>query len=118
MIPIKILPKEKLKLKVVYRGKERKKEESVLTCKIITGKISTREVKIPFSCEVVQCPLEFSCYKIDYPVLQIEENYLSNFEIKNVSHEEQVFEFFHLEYQISGLSILPLVHRLAPQQTV
>ncbi len=118
MIPIKVLPREKLKVSLVYRGKEKKREESTLVVKIITGKISTREVKIPFNCEVVGCPLEFSCHKVDYPVLQIEESHLTNFEIKNVSQEDQAFEFFQLEYEICGLSLLPMVHRLKPQQHV
>ena len=67
----------------------------MLICKIITGKISTREIKIPFNCEVISCPLEFSTYKINYPVLQEEESYLTNFEIKNNSKDEtMIFEFF------------------------
>ena len=69
MIPFVVLPKEQFKLNLVYRGKEKKKEDNILICKIISGSISTKEIKIPFNCEVVKCPLEFSNYKIDYPVL-------------------------------------------------
>ena len=68
-IPIKILPNEKFNLNLIYRGKEKKREESFLICKIITGNISTREIKIPFSCEVIVCPLNFSNLKIDFQAL-------------------------------------------------
>lgn len=57
---------------MIYRsGKviDNKKDEGYLHCKIITGTISTRDIRIPYSCEIKKSPLEFSAMKIDIPVL-------------------------------------------------
>lgn len=51
LIPIKLLPKEKFETTLVYRkGKvlDNKKDEGYLRCKIITGTISTRDIRIPY----------------------------------------------------------------------
>ena len=68
-MPIKLLPKEEFDLNLIYRsGKvlDNKKDEGFLRCKIITGTISTRDIRIPYSCDIVKCPLEFSSYLFTY----------------------------------------------------
>ena len=60
-----MLPKEKVLLNFVYRstsvpGVDKKKDESFLKCKIITGNISTKEIKIPYIADTMKCPLEFT----------------------------------------------------------
>ena len=69
LIPLNILPKSKLETHLVYRAKNIKKDEAFLTCKIVTGKISTKDIRIPYSCEIIKCPLEFNILKVDMPVL-------------------------------------------------
>jgi len=74
MIPIFIFPKEKFAANLIYRSQQTltaqvKKDEGHLKCKIITGTISTRELKIPYECEIMKCALEFSALKIDMPAL-------------------------------------------------
>lgn len=54
-------------------------------CKIITGSISTKDIRIPYSCHVNKCPLTFSTLKIDMPVLQINEKHNTNIEIINTA---------------------------------
>ena len=42
-------------------------DEGVLKCKIVTGTISTKEIRIPYKCDISKCPLEFSGLKFDIP---------------------------------------------------
>jgi hypothetical protein len=72
LIPIKLLPKEKFVTNLIYRstkipGVDSRKDEGYLKCKIITGTIATKDIRIPYSCDIHKCPLEFSAMKIDIP---------------------------------------------------
>ena len=63
--PFKLLPKEKINLNLIYRsisipGVDKRKDESFLKCKIVTGTISTKEVRIPYTADTMKCPIEFS----------------------------------------------------------
>jgi hypothetical protein len=72
LIPIKILPNEKFTTNFIYRsGKivDNKKDESFLNCKIITGTIQARDIRIPYFAEIKKCPIELSAQKIDFRVL-------------------------------------------------
>ena len=53
LIPIKLLPKEKFQTNLIYRsikipGVDNRKDEGYLKCKIITGTIATKDIRIPY----------------------------------------------------------------------
>lgn len=74
LIPIKILPNEKLSTHLIYRSAKNekidvnKKDEGFLRIKKVTGTISTKDIRIPYFCEIMKCPLEFNGLKFDLPV--------------------------------------------------
>jgi hypothetical protein len=60
-------------------------EDGYLRCKLITGTIATKEIRVPYTCEILKCPLEFSVLKLEMPSLQIDETHQSILNIKNNS---------------------------------
>lgn len=116
LIPIKILPNEKFTTNFIYRsGKivDNKKDESFLNCKIITGTIQARDIRIPYFAEIKKCPIELSAQKIDFRVLQIDESYSMNLSVKNVSFKDIIYEFFLPMFDICGIKMTPMVGKLA-----
>ncbi len=75
LIPIRLLPKERFSTELVYRTTKLigfdndRQDDGYLKCKIVTGTIATKEIRIPYSCEILKCPLEFSALKIEMPAL-------------------------------------------------
>ncbi len=121
LIPIQLLPREKFTTNIVYRsGKvlDTKKDESFLNCKIVTGSISTRDIRIPYSCEIKRCPVEFSSLKMDFPVLQTDERHSATLRVKNTTYKEIIFEFFLPYEEVCGLHITPMVQKIAPSESV
>ena len=118
LIPLHILPKEKISINLVYRGTEIKTEDTFLTAKIIDGTISTKDLRIPYSCEVMKCPLEFSAKKIDFPALQIDETVSTNISIKNIATKDIIIEFFLPEYPLCGLKMTTMVATIPPQKKI
>ena len=54
----RILPGEKYNIKFEYRPTQQSCfEESFVYCRLVTGNICSREVKIPFVSNVVKCPI-------------------------------------------------------------
>jgi hypothetical protein len=60
----------------------------MLNIKTITGRICTNNYKIPFHVEVKYCPLFLSAFRIDFPVLQVNEKYDATVNIYNVSNRD------------------------------
>lgn len=118
LIPLHILPKEKISINLVYRGTEIKTEDTFLTAKIIDGTISTKDLRIPYSCEVMKCPLEFSAKKIDFPALQIDEKVSTSISIKNIAAKDIIIEFFLPEYPLCGLKMTTMVSTIPPQKKI
>ena len=53
-----VLPGEKYPLKIEYRPSQASVyEDSNLFVRLITGKITAREIKLPYTCSVVKCPI-------------------------------------------------------------
>ena len=46
-----------------------RREDGYLKCKIITGTIATKEIRVPYCCEILKCPLEFSALKVEMPAV-------------------------------------------------
>lgn len=84
----------------------------------MTGKIATKEIRIPYVADIMKSPLEFSAMKIDMQVLQIDENVNTTLQIQNKSSKDMIFEFFLPYYEICGLKMTPMVSRLRPNETV
>ena len=76
-----------------------------------------QDIRIPYSCEVVKCPLEFSAKKIELPLLQIDEKTNSNIAIRNLSSRDIIFEFFLPDFSICGLKMATMVATIAPQKS-
>lgn len=116
LIPITIYPKEKFVITIIYRGKEIKKDEGQLTLKVITGTISTKEIRINYTADIIKCPLLFSAYKVDFPVLQVEEKASTIIDIKNLTNQEMIYEFCLTEFEVSGLKVAPMVGKIEPNK--
>jgi hypothetical protein len=112
LIPIKIKPLEKFIVNFIYRAREIKNDENFIRAKIITGNISTREIKIPYKSMVYKAPLRFSSLKIDFPVLQINESCNEIINIRNISNKDYICEFFMPYYELCGLKLTPMVFNL------
>lgn len=114
LIPIKLLPNEQLDTNLIYRsqevkGLETRKDEGYLYCKIITGNISTKEIKIPYTTDILKCPLDFQAKRIDIQALQIDETFSTSVKVTNITQHDILFEFFLPEHEICGLKINPMV---------
>ena len=51
-----------MNLDFIYRsisvaGLDKRKDESFLKCKIVTGTISTKDIRIPYIADTLKCPL-------------------------------------------------------------
>lgn len=65
-----ILPGEHYPLQIEYRpSTDAVIEESALMVRFITGRLCVREVKLPYACSVVKCPLHTDKSKIEFPCL-------------------------------------------------
>jgi len=49
----------------------------------VTGTIATKEIKVPYQCEILRCPLDFSANKLEFPVMQLDERYSTMISVKN-----------------------------------
>ena len=57
-------------MKVEYRPTQQQHlEESQLFLRFITGKLCARELKLPFTCSVIKCPIRTDKSKIEFPCL-------------------------------------------------
>jgi len=123
LIPLKLLPKEKFQTNLIYRstkipGIDNRKDEGYLKCKIITGNIATKDLRLPYSCDIMKCPLEFSAMKIDIPVMQVDEMFNTTLMIKNTAYKTMIFEFFLPKFEVCGLKLTPMVERIKPEESV
>lgn len=65
-----VLPGEKYPLKVEYRPSQPQVyEDSNLFVRLITGKITAREIKLPYKCSVGKCPIRTDKSKIEFRCL-------------------------------------------------
>ena len=81
-----ILPSEKYKVLVEYRPSANAVfDESAIHVRVITGKACVRELKLPFQCNVLKCPIQSDKQKIELPCLPEDEFSEVVLELKNSS---------------------------------
>lgn len=108
-----ILPGEKYSIVVEYRPTQQlTQDDSVIYCRIITGKICVRELKLPYKANVTKCPLQADKQKIEFPALPEEEFNEVVLSITNSSQKDQMIEIVPPHQRMSGLTINPLVNTL------
>mmetsp|Transcript_21197 Transcript_21197/g.20359 ORF Transcript_21197/g.20359 Transcript_21197/m.20359 type:complete len:164 (-) Transcript_21197:310-801(-) len=81
-----ILPGEKYPIQIEYRPSQVTCfDENKIYCRVITGEICARELKIAYTANVTKCPLSTDKSKIEFPALPENETKEVVFELKNVS---------------------------------
>ena len=105
-----ILPQEKYELAVEYRPSQAQVfEEANIFVRLITGKASVREVKLPYLVNVTKCPITSDKYKIEFPCLPEGEFSESVIELSNSSNKNFTIEVVPPPNKLSGLIVNPLV---------
>jgi len=105
-----ILPGEKYPLKIEYRPSQASVyEDSNLFVRLITGKITAREIKLPYTCSVVKCPIRTDKQKIEFPCLPETEFSEVVVQVTNESSKNYVVEIVPPNNQVCGLMVNPLV---------
>ena len=105
-----VLPGEKYPIKLEYRPSQQQVyEDSNLFVRMITGKITAREIKLPFTCTVVKCPIRTDKSKIEFPNLPESESCEVVVQLSNDSHKNYVVELVPPNLNISGIIVNPLV---------
>ena len=89
-------------------------KEMAIYCRVMTGRICARELKIPFNVEVIKCPLKVDKQKIEFPALPKSEFAEVVVTVQNTSHEDYMVEIVPPNKMISGLTVNPLVKSLEP----
>jgi len=84
-------------------------DENIIYCRLITGKICAREIKINYQANVTKCPLLSDKRKIEFPALPEEEFCEVVLQLQNLSSKEQMVEIVPPNSKISGLMVNPLV---------
>lgn len=76
---------------------------------MITGKITAREVKLPFVCSVVKCPISTDKSKIEFPSLPETEFTEVVVQITNSSAKDYIVETVPPHPDVCGIMVNPLV---------
>lgn len=79
---------------------------------MITGKISARELKVPYCVNVSKCPLSTDKMKIEFPALPEEEFNEVVLSLTNNTQKEYNIELVPPNPQLCGLMVNPLVKEL------
>lgn len=105
-----VLPGEKYPLKIEYRPSQPQVyEDSNLFVRMITGKITAREIKLPYTCSVVKCPIKTDKSKIEFPCLPETEFSEVVVQVTNDSNKNYIVEIVPPNNQVCGLMVNPLV---------
>jgi len=108
-----ILPQETYKLQLEYRPSVAQVyEETNLFVRFITGKVCVRELKLPYTCNVVKCPISCDKSKIEFPCLPETEFSEVVLQISNKSQKNYTIEVVPPNPKVSGLIVNPLVKPL------
>lgn len=118
MIPLSILPNDKITVEFIYRGNELKTEEGLIRGKIVTGTIAVKQIKMGYKAEVYKCPLKFNPLKIEFPALQIGESNSHIISIRNFSAKDYECEFFLPFFQICGFKLTPMWFKLKKGKSI
>lgn len=80
--------------------------------RLITGKQCAREIKIPFSVNVMKCPIVSDKSKIEFPCLPETEYSEVVLQLNNESSRNYTFEVVPPNPKVSGIIVNPLVKPL------
>jgi len=110
------LPGEKYTLKIEYRPTtDAIIDENQLIVRFITGELCVRELKLPYACSVVKCPINTDKCKIEFPCLPESESSEVVVQMQNESKDRTyLLETVPPNLQLSGIIVNPLVTSLAP----
>lgn len=67
-------------------------EESYVFCRLITGQICARELKVPYVANVTKCPIQADKSKLEFQSLPEEESKEIIVELKNTSSKLMLVE--------------------------
>jgi hypothetical protein len=87
-------------------------EDGDLFVRLITGKQCAREIKIPFSVNVMKCPIVSDKSKIEFPCLPETEYSEVVLQLNNESSRNFTFEVVPPNPKVSGIIVNPLVKPL------
>mgnify|MGYP002396012172 CR=1 FL=1 len=87
-------------------------DESVVYCRMITGKICARELKINYTANVQKCPIVADKRKIEFQALPETEFGEVVLSLTNQSQKEFMFEIVPPNLKLSGIMVNPLVKAL------
>ena len=78
----------------------------------MAGKISAREIKLPFTCNVVKCPIITDKSKIEFPCLPENEFSEVVIQLTNESSKNYIVEVVPPHFSVCGINVNPLVSDL------
>lgn len=113
-----ILPGESYKFTIVYRPSQTTTyEESEVFCRIITGNICSREVKISYKVNVMRLPLKLTHSLIEFPGLPEKETVEIVTQIENPTQKTYMVELLPPNPKLSGIMLTPVVMQIPPQKS-
>jgi hypothetical protein len=113
-----ILPGESYKFTIVYRPSQTTTyEESEVFCRIITGNICSREVKISYKVNVMRLPLKMTHSLIEFPGLPEKETVEIVTQIENPTQKTYMVELLPPNPKLSGIMLTPVVMQIPPQKS-
>jgi hypothetical protein len=108
-----VLPGEKYPLKIEYRPTQASTyDDSNLFVRLITGKITAREIKLPYKCSVTKCPIKTDKQKIEFPCLPEQEQSEVVVQVTNESSKNYIIEIVPPHIDVCGLEVEPRVSKL------
>ena len=117
-IPIIIMPKSDLKLKIIYKSAKIIKEEGKIKGKLIIGKEKTKEIEINYKAESIKCPLKFSALRIDFQTNQPKEYSVYLLNVQNIVYKDYIIEIQPPPFEYSGIKISPLVRKFNKEMSM
>jgi hypothetical protein len=113
-----LLPGESYKFAIAYRPtKTTTYEEGEVFCRLITGDICSREVKLNFKVNVMRLPLKLSNAQIEFPGLPEKETVEIVTQIENPTQKTYIVELMPPKHQLSGIMLTPVVMQIPPHKS-
>ena len=112
-----MLPGETYKFSIVYRPTQTTAyEEGDVYCRLVTGDICSREVKINYKVNIMRLPLKLAHKLIEFPGLPEKEEVEIVTQIQNPTSKTYMVELLPPKPQLSGIMLTPVVIQIPPQK--
>jgi hypothetical protein len=92
-------------------------EEGDVYCRLVTGDICSREVKISYKVNVMKLPLKIAHRLIEFPGLPEKETVELVTQIHNPTSKTYIVELLPPKLQLSGIILTPVVMQIPPQKS-